>query len=749
MPVSFVTDPTRELAPGAPGKPPYRAKVPLSGLGSALTPSSKVLFTLARGIVSEVSYPDASQPCLQNLEWIVTDGSDFFSEEKRHTLQDQAPLEDGVPAYRLTNTCLEDKYRLTKEVITDPLRDVLLQKSRFAPLGGASYRLFLMFSPFIGGNSNLHNARVSTFKGMSLLLAQKSGVTIALLCSHPFVTASAGYSGISDGWLDLAAHRRLTRAYKHADTGHVALTAEIDLGGASVAGPGQPGSPGLESDIVLALGFGATEREAASKAWASLLDGFDAAKERYMAAWRAWQLALSPVAPGMFGGAHVKTSAMVLRAIESKNYPGALVTREGVRPRDLAAAFDAYQALGARDDAQRLLAWLMTAQEETGLWPRLLHPDGTPAAAQVARDQVAQVILMVDACRRTFQLSPAKMQRYWPLVWTAATYLVADGPQASVDRWDETTAFSLHTLCVTIAALLAAADMADERGQPGVATYCRKTADYYQDHIDTWMYVRVGPGRGPERISGYYTGSGTPGSKPSGPATVDVLSLVRYGLRKPDDPRITDTLRVVDADLRLESPLGPCWQRHSGDDHATLALTAERALYELSAGNKTGAATLLKSLEAYAPAGLFPVRTECGHPWPSEGSPLPALRTQADYIRLCCAFKAGHAPELPRFTFERYVLKNTPAPFDRWRIDLPCPSLAPDKKLRIELKTSALIHWTDDDWASKQHTLTRDTRLGVHVAELTPRAGARQLIFTFFWLDTEKWENKNFTVPIQ
>ncbi|HTJ12694.1 MAG TPA: glycoside hydrolase family 15 protein, partial [Dinghuibacter sp.] len=604
-----------------PGKPPYRVNVPLSGLGSALTPSSKVLFTLSRGIVSEVSYPDAGHPCLHNLEWIVTDGAAFFSEEKRHTLQDQSTLEEGVPAYRLTNTCLENRYRLTKEVVTDPLRDVLLQKSRFAPLNGSPYRLFLLLSPFIGGDSALHSARVSVFKGMPLLLVQKSGVTIALLCSHPFATASVGYAGISDGWLDLAAHRRLSRAYKRADAGHVALTAEIDLAVAPGSGPGQPGSPGLESEIVIALGFGATEREAASKAWASLLDGFDAARERYMAAWRAWQHTLSPVAPGMFGGAHVKTSAMVLRSVESKSYPGALVSREGVRPRDLAAAFDAYQALGARDDAQRLLSWLMAAQEENGFWPRLLHPDGTPAAAQVARDQVAQVILMVDTCRRTFQLSPARMQRYWPLVWTAATYLVAGGPEPAADRWDEANAFSLHTLCVTVAALLAAADMADERGQPGVATYCRKTADYYQDHIDDWMYVRVGPGRGQERIAGYYTASGTPGSKPSGPATPDVLSLVRYGLRKPDDPRVTDTLRVVDADLRLDSPLGPCWQRRSGDDNATLLLTAERALYELSAGNKTHAAALLKSLEAYAPFGLFPERTECGHPWSPQGGP--------------------------------------------------------------------------------------------------------------------------------
>lgn len=735
-----MTDP-KEFAPGAPGRAPYRAKTPLLGLGASLSTSSKITFTLSRGIVHDLFYPDAAHPCAHTLEWLVTDGHDFFSEEKRHTLQEQSPLEEGVPAYRLVNTCLEGKYRITKEVLTDPLRDTLLQKTRFSPLApapsGQPYRLFLSLAPAIGGDSALHNARVSKFRDLPVLVAQKGGVTLALICSHPWKYSSVGYAGVSDGWLDLAAHRRLTRTYVKAENGHVSLTAEIDLAG-----------EGLDTDIVVAVGLGHNERDAVSKAWASLLDGFDSARERYMASWRTWQNSLSPLAPGHLGGTHVKTSAQALRALESKTYPGALTGEGGVRPRDLAAAFDAFQALGARDDAQRLLAYLMAAQEEGGFWSQVLHPDGTAASPKVARDQVAQVILMVDTCRRSFQLSPARMQRYWPLVWTAAAYLVGGGPQPDADRWDGSETLSLHTLCVTVAALLAAADMADERGQPGVATYCRKTADYLHEHIDLWTFVRVGPGSGPERIGGYYTAAGTPGHKPSGPATPDVLSLVRYGLRNPDDPRILDTLKVVDAHLKLETPLGPCWQRQAGDDQAHLLLTAERALYELTAGNHAAAATLLKSLEAYAPSGLFPAKTECGAPWNPQGGTLPHIRTQAEYIRLCCALRAEHAPEIPRFTRERYVQKNTPAPFDRWRIDTPCPLLATGKKLRIELPSSALIHWSDDDWATKQHTLTRDTRLGVHVAELTPRPSARQITFTFFWLTPERWENRNYTVPI-
>ena len=53
-------------------------------------------------------------------------------------------VEDGVPAYRLTNTCLEGRYRIEKTVLTDPERDVVLQHIRFVPLVGelSDYRLY-------------------------------------------------------------------------------------------------------------------------------------------------------------------------------------------------------------------------------------------------------------------------------------------------------------------------------------------------------------------------------------------------------------------------------------------------------------------------------------------------------------------------------------------------------------------------------------------------------------------------------
>ena len=93
----------------------------------------------------------------------------------------------------------------------------------------------------------------------------------------------------------------------------------------------------------------------------------------------------------------------------------------------------------------------------------------------------------------------------------------------------------------------------------------------------------------------------------------DALALVRFGLRAADDPRIVDTVKVIDAELRCDLPQGPVWYRYTGDgygEHADGApfdgtghgrpwplLAGERAHYELAAGRKDEAARLLATLE--------------------------------------------------------------------------------------------------------------------------------------------------------
>jgi len=99
-------------APGYPGIPPRWTSSAKSGAGTAIDTQSRVWFTLSHGIVNEVYFPRLDQANTRDLGLIVTDRRDFFSEEKRDTRSQVEPLAQGVPGYRVTNDCLQGRYRI-------------------------------------------------------------------------------------------------------------------------------------------------------------------------------------------------------------------------------------------------------------------------------------------------------------------------------------------------------------------------------------------------------------------------------------------------------------------------------------------------------------------------------------------------------------------------------------------------------------------------------------------------------------
>ncbi len=106
-------------ARGWPGIPARWTSSAKSGVGTALSPTSRIGFTLSHGILNEIYYPRVDQACIRDLGLIVTDGHDFFSEEKRHTRHQVDYLAEGVPAFRLVNTCEQSRYRIEKNHCTN------------------------------------------------------------------------------------------------------------------------------------------------------------------------------------------------------------------------------------------------------------------------------------------------------------------------------------------------------------------------------------------------------------------------------------------------------------------------------------------------------------------------------------------------------------------------------------------------------------------------------------------------------
>ena len=242
-------------APGWPGIPPRWTSSAKSGVGTSLNPASRVWFTLSHGILSEVYYPRVDIACTRDLGLLVTDGRDFFSEEKRDATSWVSTLAEGVPAYRLVNTCKQGRYRIEKEVLADPQRDVVLQRTHFVPLQGTlpNYHLYALLASHLGNFGSGNTAWTGDYKGTPMLFAERDDYALALASSAPWLNLSVGFVGTSDGWQDVQRHKQMTWVYPRAENGNVALTGEIDMG----ASHGQ---------VVLALGFGRNAAEAGHRA---------------------------------------------------------------------------------------------------------------------------------------------------------------------------------------------------------------------------------------------------------------------------------------------------------------------------------------------------------------------------------------------------------------------------------------------------------------------------------------------------
>ncbi|TGV51197.1 glucan 1,4-alpha-glucosidase [bacterium M00.F.Ca.ET.141.01.1.1] len=795
---------TPTVPTGAPGIPARWTSSAKSGVGSALSPSSRVWFTISHGILNEVYYPRVDSACTRDLGLIVTGKDGYFSEEKRDAAHGIEPFGDGVPAYRLVNTADDGAYRTEKRIVADPARPTLLQEITFSPLKGsaADYRVYALLAPHLVNAGMGNTAWVGEHRGKPVLFASGRGTCLALASSLPWRDCSTGYVGFSDGWQQLNHTGKLDPACRRAEDGNVALTGEI-------------GFTATKTKAVLALGFGATPDEAAENAFASLKRGFEPAARSYVERWHEWQAGLLPLdrTPGVPGVNSYRVSTAVLATHRSLAKPGAAVASLSIPwgfnkgdddlggyhlvwPRDLVETAGGFLAAGDAASALRILEYLRSIQQPDGHWPQNAWLDGSAYWPGIQMDECAFPLLLADALHRAGHLPQARLKAFLPMIERGASYVVRNGPVTGEDRWEEDAGYSPFTLAVEIAALLAGADLLDACGRTAEAAYLRETADCWNDQVERWTYVTGTATCKVAGVAGYYVRIAPPDSADAGspkdgyvpiknrppgdterPAeeivSPDALALVRFGLRAADDPRIVDTVKVIDAQLRCELPQGPLWYRYNSDgygEHEDGApfdgtgqgrpwplLAGERAHYELAAGRKDEAASLLDALERSAgPGGLLPEQVWDGadiperellHGKPS-GSAMPLVWAHSEHIKLLRSLRDGAVFDMPPQGVKRYIENKTISPFRPWRFNNKIRTLPAGKALRIELMAAATVHWSTDDWATAHDSQTVENAFGIHLVDL-PTAGLPEgntLVFTFFWPGTGDWENVDFSV---
>ncbi len=792
------------FAPGWPGIAPRWTSSAKSGVGTALNLHSRVWFTLSHGILNEVYFPRVDQACTRDLGLIVTDGSSYFSEEKRHCKFENVPIEPGVPVYQLTNSELQGRYRIEKEVFSDPYRNVVLQRIRFIPMQGtlSDYRLFALLAPHLANCGWGNTGWVGDYKGVPMLLAEHNDCALAFACSTPWQSRAAGFAGLSDGWQDLSQHHQLTWNYTRAENGNVALTGEIDL--AACAG-----------EFTLALGFGAIWTEAALHTRASLLEPYAELRSHYVWHWKNWQDSLLNLDEPPRQVDLYRTSVAALRSHESKDFLGGVIASLSIPwgfnkgdedlggyhlvwPRDLVETAFGFLAAGAEPDALRVLRYLEATQEADGHWAQNLWLDGRSYWGGTQMDETAFPILLVDVMRRHSPFVLGDPQRWWAPVSRAASFIVRNGPVTQQDRWEEDAGYSPFTLAVEISALLAAADLADTVGEADIATHLRETADCWNDNIERWVYAAGSDLAQQLGVEGYYVRIAPPDSdcaasplegfvpiknRPPGQNTErathlvspDSLALVRFGLRAPDDPRILNTVKVIDALLKVNLPQGPGWYRYNGDGYgehedgspfdgtgigrAWPLLTGERAHYELAAGRPQVAQELLKVMELSGGGGrLIPEQVWDAADIPAlelfrgkpSGSACPLVWAHSEYIKLRRSLRDGKIFDQPPQTVERYLVKKQRATHFEWRFNNKCRSMPQGRTLRLLLPSPALVHWSFDAWRTAQDTTSRDP-LGVYVADIpaSELTAGREILFTFYWQREQRWEGVNYSIVVE
>ncbi|HEY2591087.1 MAG TPA: glycoside hydrolase family 15 protein, partial [Steroidobacteraceae bacterium] len=731
--------------------------------------SSRLWATVGHGIINEVYWPSTGQPQIRDLGFYLVGNGRWIDlkRERRYRLLTPGPR---LPA--LTIVHHGDDYQLTLELLPDPLRDVLLV--RFV-LSGA-YRLVLILAPHLGSTGRDNTAWIDD----GVAYARGGGFAVCLAAGVPLEQLSCGFVGASDGWQDLARHGRLTYSFQSATDGTVAIS----------------GEPSTRHGV-LALGFAYSPSGAYTRARTALAADFDMLRSDFLAAWRAWGATLSLPRPDETLGDAAELSAAVLKIHEDRAYPGAVVASLSVPwgnstdslggyhlvwPRDATLTAFALLAANQRLDARHILSHLIAAQRRDGHWPQNYFPSGEPYWSEIQLDEAGLPVLLAA---KLAELGEAELPGTAEMVRAATGFIARTGPTSPQDRWEENPGVSPFTLAVAIAALIAAVPWLDSAQR----AYAHGLAEDWNERLENWCYVEDTPLAREVGVPGYYVriaplrSSGEPTPRvplrnrdgesllASALVSLDFSYLVRLGLRHPLDPRVQDTIRVVDHVLKVETPSGALYHRYNGDGYGEHAdgnpfdgqgigrgwplLVGERGHLALQSGEDP--LPYLHTMSRCASAGgLLPEQVWDATPIPElglapgrpSGAAMPLLWAHAEFLKLLVARERRRPVEwldrIERHFGHRAIAgpgepvasgagrASRAASIWHWRDEVVIEQLPRGKALAIEDRVPFTLHLGFDGWQRVEDRRAERGPFGLWSVTLAREelAQARELNFT-------------------
>jgi glucoamylase len=802
---------------GGPGMAPRWTSSVKDAVGTAYAASSRIWFTCSHGVLNEVYHPTIDRAQVRDMEFLVTDGETFVHEEKRDLLTTFEYIHPEALGVRYVNSDPAGRYTLTKEIICDPHHAVILNHVRIEGDKELLPRLkiYALLAPHLDGGGAGNSARAVDLAGRKVLLAWKNQWSLAMAahCGPSgigFSRVSCGFVGASDGWRDLMDNFHMDWEFGSATGGNVAVMGELDLGGM--------GKNEL-IEFTVAFGIGAGHHTAAQKTVGSLATPFAELRERYITQWKRVANPVWLAAKACDGGKLLGTSHNVLLAHEDKTYSGAFVASASIPwgqakgdddlggyhlvwTRDMVQTATALLACGRAETARRALVYLACTQEPDGGFAQNFWIDGTPYWTGQQLDEVAFPLILAWRLWKADALGELKL---FPFVERAAGYLVRHAPITHQERWEENAGYSPSTLAAVIGGLICAAEISRAHDSLELAEFLEEFADWIEGHLEDWTvtnngvlhpqikrhYMRVRP---PESGEAYacedcgtemiHINNRPPGTRTEFEAREIIdggfLELVRYGVRRADDPLIVDSLIVADAVLKRGLPQGPGWLRYNWDGYGQRPdggpfegwgqgrvwplLTGERAHYELAAGRDI--TELIKTYERFATCGqMMPeqVWDEANRPDSSlklgqpAGSAVPLVWAHAEYLKLLRSAVDGKVFDRIDPVYERYCETESDEKhccLPRKKLEIysmrrPIQRMAPGSTLRILDEKHFDVVWSTDGWATKHTTASRSLGSAGHFADIATGTESGTVEWTLHWTERDGWLGYNVDVKVE
>ena len=788
---------------GAPGLQARWTSSKKDAVCTAYAASSRVWFTVSHGTLNEIYYPTIDRPQTRDMELIFTDGETFVHEEKRDFEYDFHYIDPDALAVRVVASDLQGRYTVTKEFISDPHHPVVLVHVKLEGEEAVLSRLkcYALLAPHLNGGGAGNSARSIEVAGRRSILAWKDNTSLAMGASCGFSRTSCGYVGSSDGFQDLQSNMRMDWEFGQALDGNLAVMGEIDIA--------------RQREFTIAISFGDGYHAALAGMMQSLSVPYEEHLNRFVL---QWHRAASPdrlAAASTDNGRLMRISHNTILAHEDKTYSGAFIASASIPwgnakgdddlggyhlvwTRDMIQSATALLACGRVDTARRALVYLACTQRPDGSFAQNFWIDGTPYWTGIQLDEVAFPIMLAW---RLWKVNGLGDFDVFPFVENAAAFLVRYAPVTQQERWEEASGYSPSTLATVISALVCAADIARAHHAPELGGFLESYADWIEDHLDAWTttdngcllpevkrhYVRICPPAPDQQFYNAAAGEGrynvanrAPGERYNFEAReiVDAgfLELVRYGVRRADDPLIVDSLKVIDHVLKIDTPYGPCWRRynhdgygqqkdgepfiHYGQGRAWPILTGERAHYELAAGGDFR--SLIKAMERFSSfGGMLPEQVWDFADMPeqglyfgrSAGSAQPLVWCHAEYLKLLRSAVDGEVFDRISVVADRYSVPRAQRIFhsenEYFQVSRPLHHVPSGKKLQVLDAKRFLVLWTTDGWHSKHVTDAKLIGYAGFCAEIaiTPEMG-ETMELTLHWVDDDRWLGRNFVLTL-